>query len=469
VGLVLVFVGWPQLLLAETPVASIELEKEVYFLTPDEATVVVPPGFYTVEAEENGLQLTQGLLPDEGGETFLLQAKPGTHEESVEGPIAQSIAVEEDAYYLTLLLPDGQSLVAIGSYSGVRPRGAGWWERLSQKAEKALVAVKDRYEEMTEWNRRCKKRFTKANDINNCCASKYNSCKRACRKKGKQRVSCQQQCETLNEGCWIRRDANPNWMVNYCGNTKNQRRKGMSACCQRMEKRCRQSCQSFPKSGRAEFCGRCLTAGGKICQTNKPQGQKPPSEKAGMFDPLPRSMSSRFRTILATIEAEIKRKEDIGLGGPKAQRSRHACYIEKLKRPDVDDRVIEWDTICQPGVLFTGGCSAQVGMKPKEADLKKHIKSQDDVEDANRKIFPPFIIHWRNYIVFWDDATGGDLANRVEVFESVSRQIHQTNHKLWGLANIMKGGSEAMPMFYRGIAGWFGERQKDPKSVLSCK
>ena len=86
-ALVLVFVGWPQFLLAEleeTPVASIELEKEVHFLTPDEATVVVPPGYYTVEAEKNGLQLTRGLLPDEGGEAFLLQAKPGTHEEQLD-------------------------------------------------------------------------------------------------------------------------------------------------------------------------------------------------------------------------------------------------------------------------------------------------------------------------------------------------------------------------------------------------
>ena len=88
-GLVLVFVGWSQALraeLEETSVASIELEKEVHFLTPEEATVVVPPGFYTVEAEENGLQLTHGLLPDEGGEAYLLQAKPGTHEEPVDGP-----------------------------------------------------------------------------------------------------------------------------------------------------------------------------------------------------------------------------------------------------------------------------------------------------------------------------------------------------------------------------------------------
>ena len=269
-GLVLVCVGWPQTLLAEmeeTPVASIELEREVHFVSPDEANVIVPPGFYTVEATDNGLQLVHGLLPDEGGDVFLLRTKPGTHQESEESPIARSLGIGEDAHYLSLLLPDGQSLVAIGSYSGVRPRGAGWLERLSQKAEKALVAAKGKYEEVTEWNRLCKKRYTKANAINTCCTNKYQKCKRVCRKKGKQRVSCQQQCETLNEGCWIRRDPNPNWMVNYCGNTKNQRRKGMSVCCQRMEKRCKQSCQAFPKSGRDEFCGRCTKAA-NLCQSN---------------------------------------------------------------------------------------------------------------------------------------------------------------------------------------------------------
>jgi hypothetical protein len=265
-ALVFVFVGWPQTLLAEleeTSVASIELEKEVHFLTPDEVNVVVPPGYYTVEAAENGLQLTRGLLPDEGGEAFLLQATPGTHEEPVDGPIARSIAVEEDAHYLTLLLPEGQSLETIGSYSGVRSREAGWLAKIKQKAKSKFNAVKNRLEEVQEWNKFCSKRSSKVNDINNCCASKYNSCKRMCRKKGKQQVSCQQQCETLNEGCWIRRDANPNWMVNYCGNTKNQRSartNSREACCQKMETRCQRSCQAFPKSGRAEVCGRCTEA-----------------------------------------------------------------------------------------------------------------------------------------------------------------------------------------------------------------
>ena len=96
-GLVLVCVGWPQTLLAEmeeTPVTSIEFEREVHFVTPDEGNVMVSPGFYTVEAAENGLQLTHGLLPDEGTEVFLLQTKPGTHDEPLDGPIARSIAVE---------------------------------------------------------------------------------------------------------------------------------------------------------------------------------------------------------------------------------------------------------------------------------------------------------------------------------------------------------------------------------------
>ena len=271
-----VLVGLPQPLFAEieeTSVPSIELERAVHFMTPEEVDVIVPPGFYAVEATENGLQLVRGFLPDEVGETFFIQAKPGTHEKPLGEPIARSIAVEEDAHYLTLLLPDGRSLEVIGSYSGVRLRGAGWFKRFSRKAKSKLAAVKNRLKVVKGWNRQCKKRYTKTNDVNNCCASKYNSCKRVCRKKSKQRISCQRKCETFNESCWIKKAAKPHWMGNYCRSTKNQRKvqtKNQKACCQKMKTRCKQSCRSFPKSGRAEFCGRCKKAA-TLCLNGRPE------------------------------------------------------------------------------------------------------------------------------------------------------------------------------------------------------
>lgn len=469
---VFVFVGWPQTLLAEleeTPVASIELEKEVHFLTPDEATVVVPSGYYTVEAEKNGLQLTRGLLPDEGGEAFLLQAKPGTHEEQLDGPIARSTAVEEDAHYLTLLLPDGQSLEVIGSYSGVWPRGASWWERARQKAKNSLVAVKDKYEEVPEWNRLCKKRSSKVNDINNCCASKYTSCKRVCRKKGKQRVSCQRQCETLNEGCWIRRDANPNWMVNYCGKTQNQRRartNSRAACCQKMEIRCKKSCQSFPLSGREEICGRCTEAA-NLCQSNTREeffeegdtiAVKPPREEVFRWKPLPDSQKAPFQKSLAKLEEQINRN-----AANDPRRSRYACYLKKLKRPDVDDRIIKWPTICQATVNFIEGC--EVRARVKESDLIKYIKSKNDVEPANRKISPSIITHLRSSILWHDEAGINVLSSfRITLDEAVD-----SIHRLGFISTVGMGGGSMTPRYYRAIKAWLQDRQKDPKSVLSCK
>jgi hypothetical protein len=125
-GLMLVFLGLPQALLAElaeAPVASIELERAIYFSTPDDEDVVVPPGFYTVEAGPKGFQLIGGITPHEAGEPFLIKGNLRPYEEAVDQPTARSMALDEDAHYLALLLPDGQILETIGSYSGVRTRG----------------------------------------------------------------------------------------------------------------------------------------------------------------------------------------------------------------------------------------------------------------------------------------------------------------------------------------------------------
>jgi len=477
-ALVFVFVGCPQTLLAElaeTPVASIELERAVHFLTPEEATVVVPPGFYTVEATENGLQLTHGLLPDEGGEAFLLQAKPGTHEEQLDGPIARSIAVEEDAHYLSLLLPDGQSLEVIGSYSGVRPRGEGRFNKFSRKARKKLAAVLSRLEEGLAWNKLCSNRYAKVNDINNCCASKYNSCKRVCRKKGKQRVSCQQQCETLNEGCWIRREAKPNWMLNYCRKKQNQqksRTKNRTHCCQIMQKKCERSCQAFPKSGRSEICGRCLL-GGLNCRTNtllpepkQPPQVVPPQEEATPRPnkPLPDSLKPRFKKAVATLEALIKTK-----GAQDPRRTRYACWLKKLGRANVDDRVIRWTRICpsrsKAAAPFALNCDARFP-QVDENDLQKFIKSKKDVEEANRRIFPSFITHLRTEILENEEFTAVPLKN----FRQLHDDVHRAIDILFKMKNLRgPRGIGLPPSYYLGIHDWLGDRQRDPKSVLSCR
>ncbi len=100
---------------------AITLEAAVHFLAPDSSDVLVQPGTYKVESAENSLR----FIP-EMGNPQLIGAQVSTHEEDLDAPLVVSLAgqVEEykDIYMVMLLLPEGKSLEAAGSYSGVRER-----------------------------------------------------------------------------------------------------------------------------------------------------------------------------------------------------------------------------------------------------------------------------------------------------------------------------------------------------------
>jgi hypothetical protein len=88
-----------------TSSATITLEKSVHFTTPDGSDVVVEPGTYTIEAAEEWLRLISGERRDAL---------------KVANALSQSSAADE--HRITLLLPGGKGLEAIGSVSGVRSR-----------------------------------------------------------------------------------------------------------------------------------------------------------------------------------------------------------------------------------------------------------------------------------------------------------------------------------------------------------
>jgi len=100
----------------------ITLEQPLHFLTVDGNDVLLQPGDYQVRAAEEWLQLIQ-----EGGQKWdaiLLEAERSTHEERGELPQAMILpGEEEDWQHIVLLLPDGLSLQALGTLSGIRPRG----------------------------------------------------------------------------------------------------------------------------------------------------------------------------------------------------------------------------------------------------------------------------------------------------------------------------------------------------------
>jgi hypothetical protein len=106
----------------QTGPTEIVLEKDVYFLDLNSATVLVPAGLYKVDAAYGTL-----VLFDESGIARAIQARWEPHELNLEWPIAVSLAGETEAdadyHFVSVLMPGGSGLEAGGTYSGVRPRG----------------------------------------------------------------------------------------------------------------------------------------------------------------------------------------------------------------------------------------------------------------------------------------------------------------------------------------------------------
>jgi pimeloyl-ACP methyl ester carboxylesterase len=114
----------------QPPDLVILMEKAVHFTAPDGTPVLVTPGGYVVEAGEQSLRLT---VPD-GESPLVVAASGGTHEEAIKSPALLSFAEEgdrADIHHIVLLLTDGKSLDAVGTYSGIMPRGLK--ERLAQR------------------------------------------------------------------------------------------------------------------------------------------------------------------------------------------------------------------------------------------------------------------------------------------------------------------------------------------------
>lgn len=97
----------------------ISLEKAVHFQGPGGTDVKIPRGVYQLELEESKLRLTHPM----GKPSYLIEAEAVNHDYLIEVLLAVSVSGGKDRHHLLLLLPEGKSFQAIGSYSGMRPRG----------------------------------------------------------------------------------------------------------------------------------------------------------------------------------------------------------------------------------------------------------------------------------------------------------------------------------------------------------
>ncbi|MEJ2231394.1 MAG: hypothetical protein P8X46_09465 [Nitrospirales bacterium] len=134
---------------------KVYLEKPVHFLGPDGSDLLTQPGTYTVEAAEQWIR----LIPGERRDAILLEARQDNHEGDLNIPIALSLpgnAEEEaDLHYIVLLLPDGQSLEAIGTYSGIRQRG--FFRNIAKSARKTVTKAKSTVNRVGQGARRTAK------------------------------------------------------------------------------------------------------------------------------------------------------------------------------------------------------------------------------------------------------------------------------------------------------------------------
>ncbi len=103
---------------------TITLDQAVHFIGTDGSDAVAAPGDYSVEAAQEWLRLIPGT---ERRDALLIEAQPGTHDVKVEIPIVISTTGTEpeelDLHIVQLLNPDGTSMVATGTYSGIQSRG----------------------------------------------------------------------------------------------------------------------------------------------------------------------------------------------------------------------------------------------------------------------------------------------------------------------------------------------------------
>lgn len=98
--------------------ATLTLEQSIHFFSAEGSDVVIEPGTYQVEAAEEWLRVISGKRRD----ALLLDTSSATHHEAIDHPLVRLIPGEEDQYSLVLLLPNGTTMEASGSVSGVRSR-----------------------------------------------------------------------------------------------------------------------------------------------------------------------------------------------------------------------------------------------------------------------------------------------------------------------------------------------------------
>ena len=135
-GPLVLFFGSVMVVHADLPhPLTVDFPAPLHFLTPGGEDVVLPAGMYQVEVAESWLK----LIPDgqRRTEAMLVDAISGAHEETLTEVTVRLEGEPDnpDIFHLAMLQPDGSGLEAVGTTSGIRPRG--WKSAFVGKFRKA--------------------------------------------------------------------------------------------------------------------------------------------------------------------------------------------------------------------------------------------------------------------------------------------------------------------------------------------
>lgn len=196
----------------------------------------------------------------------------------------------------------------------------------------------------------------------------------------------------------------------------------------------------------------------------QPSAPKPDPLDVLALSPLPPSENARFLRALDQLSIKVA---TVVATDPHAWR--YECWLEKLRQPDVDDRVIRWGSICPglgtdlPGRALLGPCYFEEGAigPQQEALLEQYIHTADDVDRAPRWLrlvtyLKPEVVR----IVEWNVALDGLRAAHDTVMRAMDRLSFWANNGI--------GGSTLMPDAYLAMLNWIAGRQHDARSVYSC-
>jgi hypothetical protein len=117
---------------------AITLSKAIHFLTPDGSDIVVSPGTYEVKSG-SGPQLELTADAGQASRHQTVGAVAMDTGQSLASPAALYIPWGNDEHHIILVQPSGQGLEAVGSGSGVRPRGAAYHPLPGSVVKKALA------------------------------------------------------------------------------------------------------------------------------------------------------------------------------------------------------------------------------------------------------------------------------------------------------------------------------------------